>query len=126
MGRLSARLRSIGGGIGWWCPGCDEVHAINTTSNGWQWDGNVEAPTISPSVLVTSGHYMQDGKGCWCEYNAKLVAEGKEPATFKCARCHTFIRDGQIEFLSDCSHALAGKTVPIPDWPYAEGAYHGA
>ena len=30
--------------------------------------------------------------------------------------CHCFIRNGQIEFLTDCTHELAGKTVPIPDW----------
>lgn len=32
---------------------------------------------------------------------------------------------GNIEFLADCTHALAGKTVPLPDWPYAEGEYGG-
>lgn len=29
--------------------------------------------------------------------------------------CHSFIRDGRIEFLSDCTHALAGQTVDLPD-----------
>lgn len=33
------------------------------------------------------------------------------------AVCHSFIRDGQIQFLSDCTHALAGQTVPLPAWP---------
>jgi hypothetical protein len=28
--------------------------------------------------------------------------------------CHCFIRDGQIQFLLDCTHALAGQTVPLP------------
>lgn len=31
-----------------------------------------------------------------------------------CHTCHSFVRDGQIEFLSDCTHALAGKTVSLP------------
>jgi hypothetical protein len=30
--------------------------------------------------------------------------------------CHTFINDGNIQFLADCTHKLAGKTVPVPDW----------
>jgi hypothetical protein len=27
-----------------------------------------------------------------------------------------------IEFLNDCDHELAGKTVPLPDWE-AEGGF---
>lgn len=33
------------------------------------------------------------------------------------SRCHSFVRAGMIEFLSDCTHALRGQTVSIPDWP---------
>lgn len=31
-------------------------------------------------------------------------------------RCHSFVVDGQMQFLGDCTHALAGQTVPIPEW----------
>jgi hypothetical protein len=32
-------------------------------------------------------------------------------------RCHIFVRDGKIQFLNDCTHELAGKTVPMePLW----------
>jgi hypothetical protein len=27
------------------------------------------------------------------------------------------VRAGQIEFLGDCTHALKGQTVALPDWP---------
>lgn len=27
--------------------------------------------------------------------------------------CHSFVRNGKIEFLSDCTHELAGKTVEL-------------
>lgn len=62
--------------------------------NGAQWsfDGNVEAPTFMPSMLIRVGH---------------------PPKTL----CHYFIKAGMIEFLSDSSHALAGKTVPLPPIP---------
>ncbi|MGC4033677.1 MAG: hypothetical protein QM754_18485 [Tepidisphaeraceae bacterium] len=46
----------------------------------------------------------------------QLHAPRKEPDTkwpFTCYRCHSFVRDGQIEFLGDCTHELAGKTVPL-------------
>jgi hypothetical protein len=52
----------------------------------------MERPTFSPSYLT----WIDDG-----------------PCAF---RCHSFIRDGQIQFLSDCTHALAAQTVDIPDW----------
>ena len=34
-----------------------------------------------------------------------------------CRVCHTFVTDGRIQFLSDCTHALAGQTVDLPDIP---------
>jgi hypothetical protein len=108
MAALSAKLRSVGfgaagDGIAFWCPGCNEAHAIRTEGEGgqfnqaqWQWDGNVDAPTISPSILVRANFSPEDG--------------GPDV-------CHSFVRAGQIEFLGDCTHALKGQTVPLPDWP---------
>ncbi len=121
MGALSKILRSIKGpAIGWWCPGCDEAHAVPVGEGGWKWNGDAEAPTLDPSVDVTSGHFtpgFKPGDPCWCAYNADLVASGEEPCSFKCSKCHTFVRGGRIEFLADCTHALKGQTVPIPPWP---------
>jgi hypothetical protein len=30
--------------------------------------------------------------------------------------CHSYIRNGRIEFLPDCTHARAGQTVDIPGY----------
>lgn len=121
MGQISAVLRSIEGGrLGFWCPGCQEMHMVGTGPGGWTWNGNKDRPTFSPSVLVTCGHYApghKPGGRCWCTFDAEQVAKGKEPGPFKCHRCHSFVRDGQIQFLGDCTHALAGKTVPLPPFP---------
>lgn len=108
MGRLSAKLRSIEGGrIGLWCLGCDGIHVVRVEGNEhplWSWDHNVDAPTLSPSILVT----YQD-----------LSGEGEDE------RCHSFVKNGNWEYLPDCTHNLAGQTIPVPDWPYAEGEYGG-
>lgn len=110
---MSARgvLRIIEGGrLGFWCPGCKEMHVV---TSGWSFNGDYDRPTFHPSVLVSSGHYARQfklGDHCWCTYNAE---HPDEPAPYKCERCHTWIRDGQIVFLSDCTHELAGKTVPL-------------
>lgn len=81
-------------------------------------------PTFSPSVLVRNGHYLPgrisaDGS-CWCTYNAEKEAKGEKPAPFKCGVCHSFVTDGRIQFLGDCTHALAGQTVDLPTWPKRE------
>jgi hypothetical protein len=95
-----------------WCPGCQEHHQV---TRAWTVTGAEDRPTVNPSVLVMSGHYapgQKSGGECWCTYAAK---HPDDPAPFRCSRCHLFIRDGQIQFLSDCTHELAGKTVPMED-----------
>ncbi|MBT2326141.1 ammonia monooxygenase [Variovorax paradoxus] len=72
------------------CPGCDGKHAVGTGPGGWGWNGSHDAPTLTPSVKVTGG-----GDPHYC--------------------CHSFVREGRIEFLGDCTHALAGQTVDLPD-----------
>lgn len=74
------------------CPGCKYGHGFNISGPPpvWTYNGNEESPTLSPSLLYT-----------------------REQAKF---RCHSFVRDGMIQFLGDCDHPLAGQTVPLPPW----------
>lgn len=74
------------------CPGCDMEHALNRT---WIFNNDFEEPTVSPSVLV------RGWKG------------GREGHAY---RCHSFIKNGMIEFLADCTHDLKGATVPLPEY----------
>lgn len=52
---------------GWrhWCPGCKWMHVIPTDARGqanghkWTFDGNMDAPTFSPSInVVGQCHYF--------------------------------------------------------------------
>jgi hypothetical protein len=68
-----------------YCPGCKQMHRIyvnKPNSPRWDFNGNYDKPTFSPSILVTSGHYMSDykGEGCWCIYNKE---HPDKPAPFK-------------------------------------------
>lgn len=83
------------------CPGCaaDDTNStglhmlpVNSTekSPAWDWDGNLEAPTLSPSVL-THGH------------TGKI--------------CHSFLKAGVFQFLTDSTHPFAGQSIPMPDLP---------
>jgi Family of unknown function (DUF6527) len=84
------------------CPGCQSgddstgLHMlpVNSTakSPAWTWDGNLEAPTLSPSILTHVG-----------------------PESV----CHSFLTAGVFSFLGDCTHPLAGQQVAmvdLPDW----------
>lgn len=51
----------------------------------WTWNGCIDAPTLKPSVLTKSNDF----------------------------RCHSWINSGQVKFLGDCSHDMAGKTLDL-------------
>jgi hypothetical protein len=116
MSQLSACLRSMGDGlVGFWCPGCAELHMINTDVTDrpnypvWDFDGNADAPTFSPSINVTGVRCMTDD-----EYRRAMAGEHIKPTP---RVCHSFVRAGHIQFLGDCTHTLAGQTVALPDLP---------
>lgn len=103
-------------GVHFRCPGCNETHGIRYEPTGWTFNGDLEKPTFSPSVLVTVGHYAggaaaETGK-CWCNFEERTG----EKSHWKCFICHSFVTDGRIQFLGDCTHALAGQTVDLPAW----------
>lgn len=78
-----------------YCEGCKRHHYILTDTSktpNWSFNGDYNKPTIRPSILVTVGHYP----------NPNDI-------------CHSFITDGKIQYLSDCYHELAGKTIDLLD-----------
>lgn len=64
----------------------------------WQWNGNREKPTITPSLL-----------------NRHVDHDTEIPFV-----CHLFVTDGMVQYLGDCTHKLAGQTVPIKNLEYEE------
>lgn len=74
------------------CPGCDFLHAItDNTYKGkapkWDFNGDFEKPTFNPSYLLKNQETL----------------------------CHSFIKNGKIQYLNDCTHHLKGQTVDLPD-----------
>lgn len=101
--QLSSKMRSISpGSVSFYCPGCEGIHGLNVNPDAgrpcWGYNGNPDAPTFTPSILVT----LHD-------------PDGEIPDEV----CHSFVTDGMVQFLGDCTHALAGQTVPLPDLPEA-------
>jgi len=58
-------------------------------TNNWSWNGDTERPTLRPSILTE------------VNYGGVLY------------RCHSFVNDGVVQFLEDCSHELRGKSIPL-------------
>jgi hypothetical protein len=75
------------------CPGCQCGHWFKTDGEGpcWSWNGDFDKPTVNPSIL--------------------MEVRGENPQ-----RCHSYVRDGKIRFLNDCTHDKKGQTMEIPDW----------
>lgn len=81
------------------CPACSSIHQVWVdtgigTQEGvpiWGWNGSEESPTFTPSVLVT------------CD-----LPTGE-------TRCHSFITDGKIKYLSDCTHEMKDMEVELLD-----------
>jgi hypothetical protein len=81
--------------VDWTPAGYERSPAI--TAKPWGFNGDLESPTFTPSVLSQWNEYM--GEGVPAKHHV----------------CHSFIRSGKIQFLDDCTHALAGQTVDLPE-----------
>lgn len=90
------------------------MHAISVKTlggEGWDWNGSYDRPTFQPSIKVGGKQAIHE-KGRWTgEYR-----RGPDGLPLDLC-CHSFITDGAIQFLGDCTHGLAGQTIPIPDLP---------
>lgn len=117
MAQISKFLRSVEGGrLAYWCQGCEETHHVIVEGDRqpkWGYNGNPDRPTFSPSVLyqqdmwvppVTMQNIEQWRANPWEQHQERRV-------------CHTFITDGMVQFLGDCTHKLAGQTLPLPELP---------
>lgn len=101
------------------CPGCGDTHLVTIKQSDnpehrhpvWGWNGSYDAPTFSPSLLVRTGHFVsgEPVSTCWNCQNPE------HDHAHKCYVCHSFVNDGRIQFLGDCTHPLAGQTVEIPE-----------
>jgi hypothetical protein len=104
------------------CPGCKCGHGLRVgQSDGpnWKFNGSMERPTFEPSLLIQGRDFTAKGRA---EYEAWAAAGYPRPdglpKKFESMDtvCHSFILDGKIQFLSDCTHELRGRTVTLEDF----------
>lgn len=107
-----------------WCLGCEQpdgeggthggLHMLPVTGEGqgrptWAFSGDLERPTLSPSILTRHEHARRRVDGALVDVGLFV--------------CHSFLVAGVWDFLSDCTHPLAGQKVPmvpLPDWVVRE------
>lgn len=89
-----------------WCPGCEidrkqgGAHMLPVSGDSskrpvWKWNGDLVSVTLEPSILTK-------------------INRGEQEFI-----CHSFLRNGEWQFLGDCTHHLKNQTVPmvpLPDW----------
>jgi len=113
MSAFGSKLRKAADGmVLFWCPGCRSAHQVRVDpafGSAWGFNGSGDAPTFTPSVLVRGTQPLSDK-----EYTRVMAGERVDTRPLV---CHSFVTHGRIQFLSDCTHALAGQTVDLPDWP---------
>lgn len=90
--QVSSIMRRGATGYWHWCPACEMHHPLPLS---WNFNGNVEKPTFSPS------------------FKQMRIRNGD---------CHYFITDGNIQFLSDSWHhrsdivAMPALPEPVSDF----------
>ena len=94
------------------CPGCECHHGVTVRqvdmsrlseadqktytdckAPRWSFNGDMDKPTFTPSIHV----------------QRMLTVGGKTTL------CHSYVTDGSIRFLDDCTHKLKGQTVELPE-----------
>ena len=91
------------------CPGCGENHGLPVGEGvrhpRWTFNNDKQKPTLTPSILSRSTVSITD------EQHAAIMRG--EKVTPVDVVCHSFVKDGMIQFLSDCTHKFAGQTLPL-------------
>lgn len=77
-----------------YCPGCEDEHVVTLK-----------------------------GTGAW-GWNGDIFKPTLTPSVLAPGECHSYVTDGQIQFLTDSKHGLAGQTVPLPPFPKKKPGTH--
>lgn len=69
----------------------------------WEFDGDFENPTFTPSLKSTHPAYPADNVPAWCQ--------------------HIIVTKGQCYYCPDCTHSLAGETLDLLPFTETEIAF---
>jgi hypothetical protein len=77
-----------------WCSGCAAPHRLEIgarmpSGQRLGFDGDIYRPSFEPEIVHEDGDRV----------------------------CRYLLRGGRLHFAADCTHALAGQSVELPDFP---------
>lgn len=109
MSQVSSKLRRGQGRYFHWCPACEELHPL---FDSWNFvNKDLTKPTFTPSFKHSGGQTVKVN-GRWT--GEWVLGDDGKPKPWV---CHYILTDGILHFCGDCTHAMAGKDVPLPDLP---------
>jgi hypothetical protein len=76
------------------CPACNCHHAFDER---WEFNHDLDKPTISPSFKQTG-----------------FIGFNKD-GDYTYGTCHSFIKEGMIEYCGDCTHDMKNQKVELPE-----------
>ena len=91
-----------------WLPDGATESPYNAGKPHWSFNGDFDKPVFGPSLNT------------WWGGDKYKREDGTEYESVPLHRCHSFIgcngaQPGQMIYLGDCTHALAGQVVDLPD-----------
>ena len=103
---IMPKVKDEGNGMfSFYCPGCGHNHVYFIAGHGhrleWNFNGDVNNPTFSPSLLNRTGSYAEP----------TYIDPPEIPPTI----CHLFVTEGKIIYCGDCTHHLSGQTFQLPE-----------
>ena len=107
--QVSNKLRRGTGAYFHWCPACQEMHIL---PDQWQFNGDLESPTFSPSFKHNGLKLVYDATGSWTGEWERDAAGNTIPFT-----CHYILTNGVLNYCGDCTHSLKRQSIPLPDLP---------
>jgi hypothetical protein len=76
-----------------------QIKGTRAGTGNWTWNGDTEKPTLRPSIAT---------------WTPAIPRKGDLPPLPE-IRCHTWITDGKVIFLDDCTHEFKGQTLDMLD-----------
>lgn len=101
---MKVKMSECGNYADFVCPGCMKTHVLSVKGPyAWQFNFNIDEPTFKPSILAR----RHRGEKC-------------------IGVCHSYVTDGKIQFLGDCTHDSKNKTIDLPEYGTIEDSFFSA
>lgn len=90
-----------------YCKGCGHHHSFHKEK--WWFNGDFDRPTFTPSLLVKYKERLSQ------EQYDRIMKGEDVSHELRNMVCHSFVTDGKIRYLGDCTHDYKNKTIELEE-----------